>query len=70
MLIIVRVGLGHHTQDATEIAASLVANTTHQSMINSARSSVQQPSNLPGWQVLGIKPSSGEKLWDQLPEEM
>jgi hypothetical protein len=70
MLIIVRVGLGHHTQDATEIAASLAANATHQSMIHSARSSVQQPSNLPGWQVLGIKPSSGEKLWDQLPEEM
>ncbi|KAJ6587885.1 hypothetical protein B0H19DRAFT_1225924 [Mycena capillaripes] len=47
MLIIVRVCLGHHTQDATEIAASLAANATHQAMILSARPSIQQSSNLP-----------------------
>ncbi|KAJ6587896.1 hypothetical protein B0H19DRAFT_1247622 [Mycena capillaripes] len=39
ILIIVRVCLGHHTRDATEIAASLAANATHQSIILSARPS-------------------------------
>jgi hypothetical protein len=71
MLIIVRVGLGHHTQDATEIAGSLTASATHQSIIPSARSSLQQQSSLPSWQVFDIKVereenSRGPSLFEDL----
>ncbi|KAJ6587892.1 hypothetical protein B0H19DRAFT_195616 [Mycena capillaripes] len=52
------------------LRSSYSANATHQSMILSARPSVQQSSKLPSWHVLNVKSSSDEKLQDQLQEEM
>jgi hypothetical protein len=63
MLIIVRVCLGHHTQDATEVVSSLAADAAHESMI-------QQSLKFPSWQVLNIKPGSEEKLHDHFQEGM